>query len=1239
MNRPGADLLVSLLADERRGKPGPAREAALAALETAPPETAAMHRLDVVYASLQAGEPRRALAELDVLDSGTQNDAVERCARACRVWAMTMDYNWYPGNSGGELASGAQKAIGGPVREAPGEVETRLVEACVAHGPATLFSIRSLFASLSQSGSTPALQQIAAGAVTGLDALRVTALDIGSLSLATWALAAQADLAYRAGFVDIAVQQLADVREVLLENGDATGLACTYLVEGDWYVAPGSSVESLGFILDSESQPNTLNDAARASDAYDNAASLLENTDAPLAIGALALRRAVLAWFDNDYSTQQRWLKKARTAFLTAGDEASLRLIVVHGLLGDIAQGKVAQTMLRAGTRWDLAPRGPIAEILTWASEHGSRSFCTGLGRLLFRAGEQWRATGEFDRAEACCSLALPLVSASRGVPPASVLMVLAELDQKRELSARALVRLEQALAGFDIPSEIGDQPESWMQATQVVMGIVNAQSARTGSSGYAQGIPGLERALDRLEELARTPGLPAKEVTTQLLRDQGEILQKLKNSHQGASLDKIQSDGEGSLGNQQKLMLAISAQGVREQVSQGRCTAALNRSRQLRQQGWEAESDRWFAMALDKIRNAGPAQSYMRVLAAAQRGLDDEARAYFSEVRASGQLPDRMLAPLALRAREPAEAQVLFHKLDASADAPEKSWKDLADRAEAALETGDPEQALVLATQAIEQFECGVARLTRDPDRVSACDDISAAFLYMLATRACLAIADTRHREGKHAASQKALDNAFSFSDRGRSLPLSSLVEGRAQTSRLWQQAATEWAAAFDRLLDVYERQGGVGAESLLTVLSHADEKLAAIEAELETVGRGAPHDSRSPVDTSNLREDLPVGTCLLEYLLAGSELVVMALTRDNIAHSYVRLDRGVLEPNVNALLRACAHGAAGQEAAVLSTLLLDPVADVLRLHERVIVVPFGVLHSVPFHALPFDKQPLGETHVLSYLPAASLLRSRIVDGPLTGTGSVVVGDPEFRGRTGLRRLPGAGIEARAVARLRATKNLLVGSEATEERLRPLLPGRSVVHLAAHGRLDDVAPSTSSIVLADDDELTVSDLIGMQIDAGLAVLSACDTGRGAATLGGDLVGLGRGLLAAGIERSIVSLWPVDDIVACVTMSEFYQLLTDQTPPAHALAEAQRAVRKMSGEEIVQLYRNLGGDLDGTEIAQRRSGGVMSDLLRPRGVPLHPAFEDDCEEPEESPVENLRGDLERVWAPFVLVGV
>jgi CHAT domain-containing protein len=131
-------------------------------------------------------------------------------------------------------------------------------------------------------------------------------------------------------------------------------------------------------------------------------------------------------------------------------------------------------------------------------------------------------------------------------------------------------------------------------------------------------------------------------------------------------------------------------------------------------------------------------------------------------------------------------------------------------------------------------------------------------------------------------------------------------------------------------------------------------------------------------------------------------------------------------------------------------------------------------------------------------------------------------------------------------------------------------------------------------------------------------VLTGCDTGRGNATLGGDLVGLTRALLRGGVDRAVVSLWPVDDEVAPIVMGLFHAGLGTGLAPTVALAEAQRAVYEMSAGDLRRQFTQLGGE----PTAENRR----------RGLVLDPELLDD----EEIPTE-LGGDAERFWAPFILV--
>src|SRR5262249_59327770 len=131
-------------------------------------------------------------------------------------------------------------------------------------------------------------------------------------------------------------------------------------------------------------------------------------------------------------------------------------------------------------------------------------------------------------------------------------------------------------------------------------------------------------------------------------------------------------------------------------------------------------------------------------------------------------------------------------------------------------------------------------------------------------------------------------------------------------------------------------------------------------------------------------------------------------------------------------------------------------------------------------------------------------------------------------------------------IARTRSEADPLLGTAATRAAVTSRARDRPIVHLATHGLMDERAPNRSLLALAGDDELTVADMMGLNLTADLVVLSACHTGRGTATAGGDIVGLVRAAVTAGARHVVVSLWPGDDEAGCLLMTGPYEELANR---------------------------------------------------------------------------------------------
>ena len=128
---------------------------------------------------------------------------------------------------------------------------------------------------------------------------------------------------------------------------------------------------------------------------------------------------------------------------------------------------------------------------------------------------------------------------------------------------------------------------------------------------------------------------------------------------------------------------------------------------------------------------------------------------------------------------------------------------------------------------------------------------------------------------------------------------------------------------------------------------------------------------------------------------------------------------------------------------------------------------------------------------------------------------------------------------EVTEVARALPTPRLFIGDEATEEVLRTHGARSRFVHLATHGRFRHDNPMFSSVQLGTS-RLSLFDLYQLDLPAELVTLSGCGTGLNVSEGGDELLGLVRGLLYAGTQSALVTLWDVSDLSTSEFMSAFY---------------------------------------------------------------------------------------------------
>ncbi|GAA2329333.1 CHAT domain-containing protein [Saccharopolyspora halophila] len=234
--------------------------------------------------------------------------------------------------------------------------------------------------------------------------------------------------------------------------------------------------------------------------------------------------------------------------------------------------------------------------------------------------------------------------------------------------------------------------------------------------------------------------------------------------------------------------------------------------------------------------------------------------------------------------------------------------------------------------------------------------------------------------------------------------------------------------------------------------------------------------------------------------------------------------------------------HGAR-LAAAELQRSLLAPVLPELERGRRLVVVPTGVLHLLPWAALPACR---GRS--VTATPSLRCWRSgaeRSRDMDPAAPGAWIAGP----------RLEHAEREVSAL-HARHGGRLLLESEATCERVLSTLDGAGTVHLAAHGHFRGDQPLLSCLDLADG-PLYAHDLDRLHRSPATVVLSACDVGKSAVTRGDQLSGLTTTLLDRGAATVIASVVPIPDDRTAEVMCSLHEALAEGRPPDTALAEAQ----------------------------------------------------------------------------------
>ena len=368
------------------------------------------------------------------------------------------------------------------------------------------------------------------------------------------------------------------------------------------------------------------------------------------------------------------------------------------------------------------------------------------------------------------------------------------------------------------------------------------------------------------------------------------------------------------------------------------------------------------------------------------------------------------------------------------------------------------------------------------------------------------------------------------------------------------------------------YQARSGRDRNVAQAELNHLEQQVA-LARQQASLGntRAGQSVTLGSLDLLSAQKLLPPRTTLLEYAFLRDGVTAFVVTRSGTKQLHWQLDLKELERKIRNELIPLLYGhtpmaSVDAKLAEVSRLLIEPVAKSLPGENgRLIVVPTGYLNYLPFETLKLpDGRSMIDAFTISYLPSASALQFIVARKPLLdrlflgAIGNVSVG--------GADALPGTLAEVDAIARLEPGATRLVGADFTHDAARRALTSYDVVHFATHGEVDSNASAFSAILTSPGEHqasrLFLYEIQALKLQAGLVVLSACQTGKGRLLRGDEVAGFTRTLLLAGADTVVASLWKVNDESTAKLMEEFYRSLRAGQAAAAAMRSAILTVRK-----------------------------------------------------------------------------
>ncbi len=339
----------------------------------------------------------------------------------------------------------------------------------------------------------------------------------------------------------------------------------------------------------------------------------------------------------------------------------------------------------------------------------------------------------------------------------------------------------------------------------------------------------------------------------------------------------------------------------------------------------------------------------------------------------------------------------------------------------------------------------------------------------------------------------------------------------------------------------------------------------------------------------TDKNRRLIPEELVVLSYLPANDKLYIFAATSDTVIAKVVNVSLEELNKNIKFIYNFASFQIGGhhtdelrlargdspeplpasfntkqsQYKEISETLFnwtIAPVRTELDKKSKVVVIPTGMLHFLPFQMLG-ETLPNGkfdfliEHYTLFYAHSLDMLYQSAQ--PMNEVSILAMANAD-------RTLPAAQQEVMELKKMFPNTEVYLHEQATEDKAKSHGGKHNVLHFATHGNLDYFDYHKSYLTLApneegtEDGQLTIEEVWEIEdiYEYNMVTLSACKTAVTDDFSTGWPVSPATSFIDAGAPTVVASLWAVNDTSTGLLMEYFYRNIKTM-PKVEALRRAQ----------------------------------------------------------------------------------